>query len=150
MSKTPPGSESNAYERLVWARARAGYASAADAARALGIPEPTYQGHENGTRGFTKSAPVYARKFRVPLNWLLTGEGQPPLYPVSTGGAKSVLIDSAYTDPGKEVDEMAARATAQLLKIWSKLPPRAQLELLAHALELSPQEEERNPTVGES
>ncbi len=65
------------HERLKWARERAGYESAAEAARALGLPEPTYSGHENGTRGFRKHAPGYASRFRVSLTWLLTGQGGP-------------------------------------------------------------------------
>lgn len=62
--------------RLMQAREEAGFASAADAARALGVPYPTYAGHENGSSGFrAKTAEIYARKYRVSLNWLLTGKG---------------------------------------------------------------------------
>src|SRR5690606_12042142 len=54
----------------------AGYESAADAARALGASYPTYAGHENGSSGFRhKTAAIYARKFGVSLEWLLTGRG---------------------------------------------------------------------------
>lgn len=64
------------HERLAQARAEAGYAKAADAAKAMGIREPTYHGHENGSRGFKRdSAERYARKFHVSLEWLLTGKG---------------------------------------------------------------------------
>ena len=65
------------HERLIWARKEAGYESAREAADALGIKEPTYMGHENGFRGFKSSAETYARKFRVNLEWLLTGRGNP-------------------------------------------------------------------------
>lgn len=62
--------------RLRKAREAAGFDSASDAARALGVPEPTYIGHENGQRGFTSaSAEHYARKFKVSLDWLITGRG---------------------------------------------------------------------------
>ncbi|MBR0687303.1 XRE family transcriptional regulator [Bradyrhizobium manausense] len=64
------------HERLAQARSEAGYAKAADAAKAMGIREPTYHGHENGSRGFKRdSAERYARKFHVSLEWLLTGKG---------------------------------------------------------------------------
>lgn len=65
-------------DRLAKARADARFASAAEAATALGIPYATYAAHENGSRGFTaKSAERYARKFKVSLEWLLTGRGKP-------------------------------------------------------------------------
>jgi len=63
-------------ERLRQARTRAGFLSAAAAAKSMGIPEGTYAGHENGHRGFpAKSAPQYARKFKVSEEWLLYGKG---------------------------------------------------------------------------
>jgi len=62
------------HDRLKAARERAGFATAADAARALHVGLPTYMAHENGTRGFKlASAERYARRFKVPLEWLLTG-----------------------------------------------------------------------------
>src|SRR3569623_1133554 len=64
-------------DRLVNARERAGYPTAADAARALGIKYQTYAAHENGNSGLRpKVADRYARKFRVSLDWLLTGRGE--------------------------------------------------------------------------
>lgn len=63
-------------ERLTKARVDAGYQSAADAALALGIAYPTYAAHENGSRGFKSEAAVkYAKKFKVTLEWLMTGRG---------------------------------------------------------------------------
>jgi SOS-response transcriptional repressor LexA len=63
-------------ERLKKARKDAGYRTATDAARALGIPYPTYAAHENGSRQYeADEAVVYARKFKVPIEWLLTGKG---------------------------------------------------------------------------
>ena len=63
------------HERLKDARIAAGYLEASEAARALGIPEPTYLAHENGSRGFRAKADTYARKYKVSLEWLLTGRG---------------------------------------------------------------------------
>jgi len=65
------------HERLQWARERAGFETATEAARALGIAEPTYLGHENGSRGFRRVADKYARRFGVSLEWLLTGRTPP-------------------------------------------------------------------------
>jgi len=64
-------------ERLRWAREKAGYDTPTDAARALGIKEPTYLAHENGSRGFKAKAERYSRAFRVNLDWLVTGRGVP-------------------------------------------------------------------------
>lgn len=63
-------------ERLKAAREKFGFETAADAARALGVKVYTYSQHENGTRGFKRdSAEKYARKFKVPVEWLLYGHG---------------------------------------------------------------------------
>lgn len=63
-------------KRLVQARRAANFETVADAVRYLGVPYPTYAGHENGSSGFrAKTAEVYARKFKVSLDWLLTGRG---------------------------------------------------------------------------
>lgn len=65
--------------RLKTARISAGYATASDAADALGIKRPTYGSHENGTREFdAKHAALYARRLDVPVEWLLYGEGDAP------------------------------------------------------------------------
>src|SRR5690606_25924552 len=65
-------------ERLRKAREIAGYETAAAAARALNIKEPTYYGHENGSRGLRRDEAIrYSRFFRVDLDWLLTGRGDP-------------------------------------------------------------------------
>jgi len=62
--------------RLRWARMRAGYAQAVDAARRLGVKEVTYQAHEDG-RGTLKNLADYYKLFRVSLEWLMTGKGDP-------------------------------------------------------------------------
>lgn len=65
-------------ERLAWARKDAGYEGPVDAARAMEISRFTYAQHENGTRGFKHASAIrYAKKFRVSLDWLLTGRGDP-------------------------------------------------------------------------
>ncbi len=62
-------------DRLREARLAAGYASATEAASAMGKPSPTYLSHENATRGFTREATSYARFFSVRLEWLIDGRG---------------------------------------------------------------------------
>lgn len=62
-------------QRLIRVRERR-YPSASDAARAMGMPVPTYAAHENGSRGLTlDAAERYARFFRISLDWLATGRG---------------------------------------------------------------------------
>lgn len=64
--------------RLKTARGLRGWKSAAEAAEKLGVPYGTYSGHENGTRGISRDRLIdYARKLRVSLGWLMTGEGLP-------------------------------------------------------------------------
>lgn len=68
---------SDVSERLIKARKNSGYDTAADAARALGVRLPTYYSHENGSIGLRAHvAEKYARKFKVSLDWLLTGRGE--------------------------------------------------------------------------
>lgn len=63
-------------ERLRWARERAGFKTASDAARRFGWNENTYRSNENGQRDFSKrKAAVYAKAFKVTVAWLIQGEG---------------------------------------------------------------------------
>ena len=63
------------HQRLRFAREQAGFARASDAARAIGVGEPTYLGHENGSRGLSRAGARYARFFHVSLDWLIGGRG---------------------------------------------------------------------------
>lgn len=75
MSVSDPMSEVS--ERLIQARKAAGFDTAIDAAHALGVKPPTYYSHENGSIGLrSEVATKYARKFKVSLDWLLTGRGE--------------------------------------------------------------------------
>ena len=65
-------------ERLKQARIEAGFRTAAEAAEALGVNRVTYVAHENGNSGIrAEKAELYARRFGVSLEWLLTGKGDP-------------------------------------------------------------------------
>lgn len=64
--------------RLKLARKEAGFSSATDAASALAINYQTYAAHENGNRGIGKETlKLYAKRFHVTLDWLLTGKREP-------------------------------------------------------------------------
>jgi hypothetical protein len=63
-------------DRLLLARKNAGYPNARSAAIALGVPYPTYAGHENGQSGFkADKGELYARRFKVDFEWLMRGKG---------------------------------------------------------------------------
>jgi phage repressor protein C with HTH and peptisase S24 domain len=75
MSLATLGPPETPHQRLRLAREQAGFSRASDAARAMGIEEPTYLGHENGSRGLSRAAARYARFFGVSLDWLIDGRG---------------------------------------------------------------------------
>lgn len=75
-------------DRLKEARKAAGFSSAAEAARSLGVKEPTYAGHENGARDFDdESAAIYARRYRVRPEWLIYGTG-----PMSNSSSEPTIV----------------------------------------------------------
>ncbi len=58
------------------------------------MKEPTYLGHENGSRGFKRdSADKYARKFHVSLEWLLTGKGQRDRRPLRNDRTEQTFVN---------------------------------------------------------
>lgn len=82
-------------ERLRAARSDAGFKSAAEAADAFGWVVPTYQSHENGSRGFSfDTAEKYARAFKTTTQWLLSGKG-------------AATISSATTHSPSPVDDQS-------------------------------------------
>lgn len=98
-------------ERLKWARERAGFEYASDAAEAMGVPEPTYLAHENGSRGLKARAEQYARRLHVDYEWLMTGRGQPKAGQTTTravgfvgAGAQVEPVDDHA--PGGGLDEV--------------------------------------------
>lgn len=89
------------HERLAWARETAGFETATEGASALDVPGPTYLGHENGSRGFKRDSAVnYARRFKVSLEWLLTGKGEPRKGKATAGKTHAV----GYIGAGAEVN----------------------------------------------
>jgi len=92
-------------KRLREAWTAAGYETAPAAADAMGIPQPTYMAHENGSRGFSRSAERYAKFFRTTPEWLLFGSGAaerrgpiklPRVAPVETGPAVDLTNMQAF------------------------------------------------------
>jgi transcriptional regulator with XRE-family HTH domain len=66
----------DASDRLRQARERAGFKSAAAAARKLGMSPSTYASHENGqTEPPPDDARRYGKLFKHSPAWILTGEG---------------------------------------------------------------------------
>lgn len=65
-------------ERLRQARINAGYSTSDEAADALGVNRNTYRQHENDTRGLggipRQVVPLYSRRFKVSVEWLMTGK----------------------------------------------------------------------------
>jgi transcriptional regulator with XRE-family HTH domain len=65
------------HARLKWAREKRGYASAREAADAIGVRYSTYAGHESGSRGIKREAlRRYARFFRISPAWLEFGTSE--------------------------------------------------------------------------
>jgi len=105
-------------KRLREARAAAGYATAADAARAMGVKAATYTHHENGTAGLSRAGARYARFFGVSLDWLLAGRGEMRAR-AAPAGALTVPLDGvvgagARVDLAAEADAMAGAAPVAL------------------------------------
>ncbi len=90
------------HERLQTARRHAGFDSAADAAAALGVPYPTYAGHENGSSGFrSEKGELYARRFKVRFEWLMRGRG--PMVETAADNQSSVPV-MGYLGAGAEIE----------------------------------------------
>ncbi len=64
------------HERVKFARIAAGYSTATEAARAMGVKPSTYIHHENGRAGLARAGQRYAQFFRVDYGWLMTGRGE--------------------------------------------------------------------------
>lgn len=115
------------HERLVWARQAAGFETASGAAEALGVEIPTYIGHENGHRGFKARAPDYARKFKVSLEWLLTGRGTAKKAKQSTTQAVGYVGAGAQVFP---IDDHAMGAGLEEVDIPPGVPEDAVLVIV--------------------
>jgi SOS-response transcriptional repressor LexA len=94
-------------ERLKLARERAGYPSAAAASRRFSFVEDTYRSHENGVRNFTRdTAVVYARAYRVSVEWLYLGVGDADKKPVPLVGYVGAGAGIVAFDDGGSLDDI--------------------------------------------
>lgn len=121
------------FERLRKAREEAGYSSASEAARRLGVPYQTYVAHENGNRAFSSDlARKYASAFRTEPEWLLFGgnrtEQKPELVPAGEGSAGDDDLIAVYDVSASaghgvlaETEELAAYSLAFPPNYLSKL-----------------------------
>lgn len=73
MSDTPD----TQHGRLELARRRAGYETAIEFARVIGIHPTTYRAYESGQNGFAKLLPTISRRLGVTAEWLLEGTNTP-------------------------------------------------------------------------
>ena len=89
-------------DRLREARERAGFKTAAEAARTFGWHPDSYKSNENGIRGLTiANARKYGRGYRVDAEWLLFGKSPPkwrqvpsPMKQVSTVAVPEISLSS--------------------------------------------------------
>lgn len=123
-------------QRLRKVRQMRGHPDASDAARAMGIPVPTYQSHENGLRNMIKNAQAYARFFQVSTEWLLYGSDH-ELEPYHTGGLRptgsnqlakikaplgaGLWIDEALWRPPQSLEVPASPAFSHLKQVAFRL-----------------------------
>ncbi len=86
-------------DRLREARKSAGFASAAEAARRIGVSPITYTAHENGSRDYDRKACLnYAKRFHVSPAWLMFGSEAAGPDPKSTGDIPLVDFTPGATD----------------------------------------------------
>lgn len=120
-----------AHERLKLARERAGFETAADAARRFGWSESTYRAAENGARPPSKKKVVdYARAFRVSPEWILFGAGGPekksvPIVGYVGAGAEVICADDGYgsldeVDPPPGVGPEAVAVVVRGDSMWPR------------------------------
>ena len=93
------------HDRLKHARLQAGFKTASEAAKALGVPYGTYAGHENGNRLIDESTlKFYAHELKTDLIWLAFGsliKGNSRVSVqghVGEGGRVKTLLGSASTN----------------------------------------------------
>ncbi|WP_204339794.1 S24 family peptidase [Rhizobium leguminosarum] len=79
-------------KRLEKARVARGFAEAKKAASFFGWNYNVYAQHENGTRGISRAAAMYAKAYRVSEAWLLTGEGTGPGETNDVAGLRRVTV----------------------------------------------------------
>lgn len=116
---TQPGKAmlDNPAQRLRRARLLAGFASAADLARRLGVELPTYRSHENGNRGFgEREATIYGTALGCSPAWLLFGDSQAPAPTperAAPTGHRAVEAAAAEYYPPDQLDLIPIKSAAR-------------------------------------
>ena len=120
------------HERLRLARQRAGFRSAAEAARALKVPYGTYSGHEAGSRGFNlDDAVAYAETFQVGVYWLAFGENDDAKGGVDVAYLGRIEASRPDIFNGYSSDEMSERPYLPRLSFSG--PEQAAIEIKGRA-----------------
>ena len=115
------------WDRLRWARFKAGFERANEAAESLGMLPVTYRTYERepgrpGARNFDHELAIrFAKKFKVSWTWLLTGEGAPDDKPntelqVAVGQIEQRLKKIS----GKDERDTAVRLINSVLDAYAK------------------------------
>lgn len=117
-------------QRLKEARQRAGYKTARLAAEALGVKYSTYAGHENGSVPIPRDRAIhYAKRFKVSVDWLLTGNSPheisvarsttelPVLGEVQAGAWKEAVM----TETGERIATPQAEIIPGATQYWLRI-----------------------------
>lgn len=122
--------------RLRWARIRAGYTTAESAAKAARVNPVSFRAYENNQHGYSKHAVGFARKFGVPVEWLLEGGAMVPDVSPSQERAPAwlpsdvtleALLEAALPDAlqgpvSRERLQVAALAVGAAIRLLARRP----------------------------
>lgn len=104
-----PSTLEHRYERLRWARLRAGFERAKDAADSLGIKPGTYRTYERPPENAGREPELtelqrMARKFKVNWIWLATGDQAPEADPLNDDRLAAAAKKAAEVPADKQDD----------------------------------------------
>lgn len=107
----------NPGDRLRKSRMDAGFTNAREAADALGVNYSTYGQHENGTRAIpARRAIHYARRFKVSVDWLLTGRGNAATELGKTSRVDLVrVVGTVKAGAWQDVDDSRGESMSELV-----------------------------------
>lgn len=95
----------------------AGFTNAREAADALGVNYTTYGQHENGTRAIPANRAIhYARKFKVSVDWLLTGRGTTATITTKNGRVDLVeVVGTVKAGAWQDIDDSRGDSMGELV-----------------------------------
>ena len=111
------------WERLRWARLRAGFERAKDAADSLNIKPGTYRTYEyplgeGGREPALTELQRISRKFKVSWIWVATGEGEPDKDVVTDERVAVIAQKMGEVPPEKQEDALSA--IVGMLDAWKR------------------------------